>query len=63
MKKTHLVPRKYGSLRYFHFRGCIPKDLIPRFSGRKEFQISLKDVSNNVTGCKGYKTGKVIIWR
>jgi integrase len=50
MKKySHLVPRKYGSLRYFHFRGCIPKDLIPVFGGRKRFQISLKNVRNGET--------------
>ena len=45
MKNTHLVPRKYGSLRYFHYRGCIPQDLISLLGGRKEFQISLKNVS------------------
>ena len=46
MKHPHLVPRKNGSKTYFHFRGRIPQDLIPTFSGRKEFQISLKNVSN-----------------
>ena len=50
MKKySHLVPRKYGSLRYFHFRGCIPQDLISTFGGRKQFQISLKNVRNGET--------------
>lgn len=49
MKHTHLVPRKYGSLRYFHFRGCIPQDLISVFGGRKQFQISLKNVRNGET--------------
>ena len=49
MKKTHLVPRKYGSQRYFHFRGCVPQDLISVFGGRKEFQISLKNVRNGET--------------
>jgi len=34
MKNTHLVPRKYGSQRYFHFRGCVPQDLISIFGGR-----------------------------
>ena len=48
MKHPHLVPRKNGSKTYFHFRSFIPKDLIPTFEGRKEFQISLKDVSNKV---------------
>ena len=32
--------------KYFHFRSFIPKDLIPKFLGRKEFQISLKNVTN-----------------
>ena len=63
MNHPYLSPRKSGKKTYFHFRVRVPLDLIPSFSGRKEFQISLKDVSNNVTGCKGYKTGKVIIWR
>ena len=49
MKNTHLVPRKYGSQRYFHFRGCVPQDLIPVFGGRKQFQISLKNVRNGET--------------
>ena len=49
MKNTHLVPRKYGSQRYFHFRGCVPQDLISIFSGRKQFQISLKNVRNGET--------------
>jgi len=49
MKNTHLVPRKYGSQRYFHFRGCVPQDLIPIFGGRKQFQVSLKNVRNGET--------------
>ena len=49
MKHPHLVQRKYGSKTYFHFRGFIPQDLIPTFSGRKEFQISLKNVRNGET--------------
>jgi len=49
MKHPHLVQRKYGSKTYFHFRGFIPQDLIPTFSGRKEFQISLKNVRSGET--------------
>jgi len=45
MKNTHLVPRKYGSKRYFHFRGCVPQDLISLLGGKKRFQISLKNVN------------------
>ncbi len=46
MKHPHLSPRKTGKKTYFHFRGFIPLDLISKFLGRKEFQISLKHVSN-----------------
>ena len=49
MKHPHLIPRKSGNRTYFHFRSKIPLDLISTFSGRKEFQISLKDVSNKET--------------
>ena len=46
MYHPHLSVRKSGKKTYFHFRSKIPLDLIPSFSGRKEFQISLKHVSN-----------------
>ena len=46
MKTPYLVPRKSGRKKYYHFRSFIPKDLIPIFEGRKEFQISLKNVTN-----------------
>ena len=49
MKHPYLNPRKSGNKTYFHFRSKIPIDLIPTFSGRKEFQISLKNVSNKET--------------
>jgi len=49
MKHPHLIPRKSGNKTYFHFRSKIPLNLISTFSGRKEFQISLKDVSNKET--------------
>ena len=49
MKHPYLIPRKSGNKTYFHFRYKIPIDLIPTFSGRKEFQISLKNVSNKET--------------
>ena len=49
MKHPHLIPRKSGKKVYFHFRSKIPTDLIPTLSGRKEFQISLKNVSNKET--------------
>ena len=49
MRHPHLIPRRSGKKTYFHFRSFIPKDLIPTFSGRKHFQISLKSVSNKET--------------
>ena len=49
MKHPHLISRKSGKKVYFHFRSKIPLDLIPSFSGRKEFQISLKNVSYKET--------------
>ena len=49
MKQPHLVLRKYGSKKYFHFRGRVPKDLISNFGGRKQFQISLNNVRNGET--------------
>jgi integrase len=49
MRHPHLSPRKSGKNTYFHLRVRVPLDLIPSFSGRKEFQISLKDVSNKET--------------
>ena len=49
MSHPYLSPRKSGMKTYFHFRVRVPLDLIPSFSGRKEFQISLKDVSNKET--------------
>ena len=46
MKYPYLVARKSGRKKYYHFRSFIPKDLILKFHGRKEFQISLKNVTN-----------------
>jgi len=45
--KTHLLPKKSGSSKHFHFRSVIPKDLIGHFDGKREFQVSLKNVSNS----------------
>ena len=45
MKTPYLVARKSGRKKYYHFRSFIPKDLILKFNGRKEFQISLKNVT------------------
>ena len=49
MKHPYLITRKSGQKIYFHFRSKIPQDLITTFSGRKEFQISLKNVRNGET--------------
>ena len=40
MRHSNLIQKKSGKKTIFHFRGFIPLDLIPTFSGRKEFQIS-----------------------
>jgi|TARA_B110000881_G_scaffold38723_1_gene31275 hypothetical protein len=49
MKQPHLALRKSASKQYFHFRGRVPKDLFPIFGGRKQFQVSLKNVRNGET--------------
>lgn len=49
MRYSNLIQRKSGKKTIFHFRSFIPLDLIPTFSGRKEFQISLRNVSNKET--------------
>lgn len=47
--KTHLIPKKTGSSNHFHFRSRIPQDLIGHFDGKREFQISLRSVSDKQT--------------
>ena len=47
--KTHLIPKKTGSTKHFNFRSYIPKDLVSHFDGKREFQISLRSVSNKHT--------------
>ena len=49
MKFSHLVPKRSGTSVHYHFRSKIPKDLVLYFGGRKQFQISLHDVSNRDT--------------
>ena len=49
MKFSHLVPKRSGTSVHYHFRSKIPKDLVSYFGGRKQFQISLHDVSNRDT--------------
>ena len=46
MKHLHLVSKGSGSSTHFHFRSKIPIDLISVFDGTRQFQISLKNVSN-----------------
>ena len=50
MYHSHLSVRKSGRKKYYYFRSFIPKDLILKFNGRIELQISLK----NVTTQKNY---------
>ena len=47
MTYTHLVSKRSKSSIHFHFRSKIPIDLIQHFNSRKQFQISLNNVSNN----------------
>ena len=47
--KTHLIPKKTGSTTHFNFRSWIPKDLVDHFDGKREFQISLRSVSDKQT--------------
>ena len=47
--KTHLKSQKTGSTNHFHFRSWIPKDLVDHFDGKREFQISLRSVSDKQT--------------
>ena len=44
--KKHIRMRRFGNQFQLHFRARIPKDLISFFDGRREFQISLKNVRN-----------------
>ena len=49
MRFSHLVTKGSGSTIHYHFRSKIPKDLVSYFGGRKQFQISLHDVTNRET--------------
>ena len=49
MKHTHLVHKRSGSSILFHFRSKIPKDLVSHFEGKRQSQISLKNVNSNET--------------
>ena len=49
MKYTHLVPRKWGQSIHFDFRHKIPTDLVSYFGGKRQFQISLNNVSTRET--------------
>ena len=49
MKESNLVPRKWGNSFHYDFRHRIPPDLVSHFGGRRQFQISLNNVSNNET--------------
>ena len=49
MKYTHLVLRKWGQSIHFDFRHKIPTDLVSYFGGKRQFQISLNNVSTRET--------------
>ena len=44
--KKHIRMRRFGNQFQLHFLATIPKYLISFFDGRREFQISLKNVRN-----------------
>ena len=46
MKRKNIVPRRWGNSLHFDYRHRIPVDLVSRFCGRRQFQISLKDVNS-----------------
>jgi len=46
MRFSHLVTKRSSSSIHYHFRSKIPTDLVSYFGGRKQFQISLHDVTN-----------------
>ena len=46
MKRKNIVPRRWGNSLHFDYRHRIPIDLVSRFNGKRQFQISLKNVSN-----------------
>ena len=49
MRSTYLVPRKWKHSMHFDFRHKIPSDLVSHFGGRRQFQISLNNVSSRET--------------
>ncbi len=49
MKESHLIPRKWGNTLHYDFRHRVPADLVEYFGGKRQFQISLNNVSNNET--------------
>jgi len=49
MKESNHVPRKWGNSFHYDSRHRIPPDLVSHFGGRRQFQISLNNVSNNET--------------
>ena len=49
MRSTYLVPRKWKHSIHFDFRHKIPSDLVSHFGGKRQFQISLNNVSSRET--------------
>ena len=43
--QNHLISKKTKTSNHFYFRTWIPNDLVTHFNGKREFQISLRNVS------------------
>ena len=61
MKERNLVPRKWGNSLHYDFRHRIPPDLVSHFVGRRQFQISLNNVSNNETILVSQNLKKILL--
>ncbi|MBI14430.1 MAG: hypothetical protein CL934_15755, partial [Deltaproteobacteria bacterium] len=61
MKESHLIPRKWGNTLHYDFRYRVPTDLVEYFGGRRQFQISLNNVSNNETILVAYFLKKLLL--
>ena len=61
MKERNLVPRKWGNSLHYDFRHRIPPDLVSHFGGRRQFQISLNNVSNNETILVSQNLKKILL--
>ena len=52
---------KWGNSLHYDFRHRIPPDLVSHFGGRRQFQISLNNVSNNETILVSQNLKKILL--